>query len=90
MGVYRVMMTRDKEELMNHGTRTKDWDFNTSKIVETVMLLELIVTLRKITCINQGNVDSHLDNREICRIIGSTPNVASIFDQESTAEIKSI
>ena len=41
------MMTRDKEELMNHGTRAKDWGFNTSKIVEAVMLLELIVTLRK-------------------------------------------
>ena len=40
------MTIREKEELMSHEMYAKDWNFNASKIVEAVILFDLIATLR--------------------------------------------
>ena len=45
IGTWWVMMTREKEELMSHEFHSKDWNFNTSKTVEVVILLDLTATL---------------------------------------------
>ena len=46
MGEFWVTMTRDDEELASHEMHAKDWNLNTSKTEEAVILLDLIETLR--------------------------------------------
>ena len=47
LGACWMIMTREKEELMNREIRANDWGFNDSKTAEAVVLLYLIQTLRK-------------------------------------------
>ena len=65
MGEHCVMMTRDEEGPMSHETHAKEWNFNTLKTVEAVILLHLIATLiMKSYNINKGKIDSHMNSRE--------------------------
>ena len=64
MGTWCVVITREKEELMNNEFHAKKWNFNTSKIVEIVISLDLIATLReKDNNTNKGKVDVHMNNK---------------------------
>ena len=91
MGAWWIMMAREKEELMSHEVCAKEWNFNTSKTAEAVILLGLIATLRaKVRNTNQGKVDVHMDNKEIWKRINTTTRVANHFNQDSAAEIIAI
>ena len=65
MGSYWVMITRENEELTSHEIHAKDWNIDTLKTAEAVILLYSITMLRMISRrINQGKVDIHMDNKE--------------------------
>ena len=84
-----IMMTREKEELMSYEMRAKCRNFNTLKIAEALLLLDLITTLRMKSCNeDKGKIEFHMDNRETRRRIESTKKVANYFNQDSAAGIK--
>ena len=62
------MTQRDKEELMTHEMHAKDWNFDSSKTEDVVILLDLIATLRiKSRITNQRKAEVHMDNKEMWR-----------------------
>ena len=68
-------------------SHAKEWNFNTSKTAEAVILLDLIATLRaKAKNTNQGKVKVHMDNKDIGKRINTTTRVANNFNQDSTSE----
>ena len=45
MGAYWVIMDRDKNILMEKELFAKEWEINTARIVEAVILLDMIRTI---------------------------------------------
>ena len=91
MGVCWVIMKRENEELIIHEMHAKDWKLNASKILEAVILLDLITMLRAKSQIkHQGKVDVCMDDREMWIITNTSTIVENRFNQDSAAEINSI
>ena len=84
-------MTREKEELTSHEMNTKEWNFNTSKRAEAVILLDTIATLRvKLRNTNQGKEEVHTDSKELWKRINIRTRISNHFNQDSSAEIIAI
>ena len=82
---------KGKEELMRHELHAKEWNLNTSKTSEAVILLDLVTTLRaKARNTNQGRVEVHVDNKDIWRRTSTTTRVVIHFNQDSAAEMIAI
>ena len=69
-------------------SHAKEWNFNTSKTAEAVILLDLIATLRaKAKNTDQGKVEVHVGNKDIGKRTNTTARIANDFNQDSTSEI---
>ena len=68
-------------------SHAKEWNFNTSKTAEAVILLDLIATLRaKAKNTNQGKVEVHTDNKDTGKRVSTTTRVVNNFNYDSTSE----
>ena len=60
------MMKRDKEDLMSPKMHAKEWQFNASKKVEALILLDLIATLWvKSMNTRHVKVEVHVDDEDV-------------------------
>ena len=76
-----MMKKKKNEELISYEMHAKDQNINTSKMAESVSLLDLIATLRMTSWnTNQGKVDVHMDNKEIWRRVNASTRVANNFN----------
>ena len=78
---------KGKEGLMSHDLHAKEWNLNTLKTLEAVILLDLVATLKsKSRNINQGIVEVHMDNKNTWRRTNTTTRVANHHNQDSSEE----
>ena len=59
-------MTRGKEASMSRELHTKEWNLNTPKTAEAIIILDLVATIgAKDRNTNKGRVEVYMDNKVI-------------------------
>ena len=88
MGVYQVIMDQEtKEIMMEKEVFSKEWEMNTPRMVEVVILLDMIHTInRKSYDINSINMIVAIDNKAVQRMAYEGLVIPNYFNQDTTAK----
>ena len=84
-------MDRDKNILMEKELFVKEWEMNMARIVEAIILLDLMQTINnKSYNIMDMNMTIAMDNKEVWKMIHGGMKVPNYYNQDAIAKVSAI